>query len=120
MLGRPKFKKWWGPPKSTFSVLSLITNGTILRIPPNLGVKTLWWGHVGGDALVGRHAVMGRPHCGGETPLWWGDPAVVGRPLWGKGRWARNGPFPFKNGLLGLQHIGPPKRQMGQKPPVSF
>ena len=24
--------------------------------------------------------MVGRPHCGRETLLWWGDPAVVGRP----------------------------------------
>ena len=27
---------------------------------PNLRVKTLWWGHGGGDALVGKLAVVGR------------------------------------------------------------
>ena len=50
--------------------------------------------------LVGKHAVVtlvsavvGRPRCGGETPLWWGDPG--GDP---KG----------------------PKGQLGQKRPVSF
>ena len=67
MLGRPKFKKWWGPPKTVFSVLSLITNGTILRplgVPPqfwgeNALVGTCWWGRSGGEA-----------RCGGETPLW--------------------------------------------------
>ena len=24
--------------------------------------------------------MVGRPLRGGETPLWWGDPAVAGRP----------------------------------------
>ena len=44
--------------------------------------------------MVGRPAVVGRPCCGGETPLWWGDPGGTLKVQ--KGRWARNGPFPFK------------------------
>ena len=60
------------------------------------GETPLWWGDL---------AVVGRPRCGGETPLWWGDPAVVGRPWWGPyfGSKRADGPetaFPFKNGLF--------------------
>ena len=35
-----------------------------------------------------------------------------------KGRWARNGPFPFNNGLFLVYRA--PKAQMGQKRPVSI
>ena len=58
-----------------------------------------------------RNSGSGETRRGGETPLWWGDPALVGRPRCGgenlvgtlrvqKGRWARNDPFPFKNYLF--------------------
>ena len=34
------------------------------------------------------------------TPLWWGDPALVGTLRVQKGSWARNDPFPKKKGLF--------------------
>ena len=39
-----------------------------------------------------------RPRCGGESPLWSGDLVRTLRVQ--KRRWARNGPFPLKNGLF--------------------
>ena len=44
--------------------------------------------------MVGRPRCGGEARCGGETLLWWGDPGGTLKVQ--KGRWARNGPFPFK------------------------
>ena len=61
--------------------------GETLILMRTLRVQKLWWGEFGGEPKGSKRA-DGRG-CGGET--------LVGTLRVQKGRWARNGSFPFKN-----------------------
>ena len=59
--------------------------------------------------------LVGRPRCSGETPLWWGDPTVAGRPRCGDPKLKIQNPKPKIQKVFFPFALGKPPRTQNPK-----